>query len=355
MEYRLLVLPPQKTMRPAILSRIAELVKQGLIIIGPRPEESPSLEDYPNADKQVKKIAKAMWGNVSMACHPYGKGYVYGPDTDLKGLLAKMEIVPDFDLDGKCATSIEFIHRKTAEGDIYFISNQTKDTASFSPKFRVVGKVPEYWMPVTGETRYLCDFSCNGVSTQVPLTLQPLESAFIVFRKDGKPSSKNIVNFPEGKELQSIANNWTVQFIAEDTTVTFNTLQDWIDSSDPKIRYYSGTANYTTSFNFDGKGDDNIYLDLGNVMVMASVKLNGKEIGGIWTAPYMLNISKYLIQGKNQLEISVVNNWKNRIIGDLQLPESKRTTWLTVDPWKADSPLQSSGLLGPVRILSFPY
>lgn len=355
MEYRLLVLPPQKTMRPALLSRIAELVKQGLIIIGPSPEESPSLENYPNSDKQVKKIAKAMWGNVPTVCHRYGKGYVYGPETDLKELLAKMEIVPDFDLDGKYANSIEFIHRRTAKGDIYFISNQTEETVSFSPKFRVSGKVPEYWMPLTGDTRCLRDFTCDGVSTQVPLTLQPLESAFIVFRNDGKPSGRPMANFPEAKELQSLSNNWTVQFIATDTTVTFNTLQDWMDSSDPKIRYYSGTANYTTSFIFNGKNEDNIYLDLGNVMVMAIVKLNGKEIGGIWTAPYSLNISKYLKRGNNLLEISVVNNWKNRIIGDLLLPKNKRTTWLSVNPWKVDSPLQSSGLLGPVRILSCQY
>ena len=90
-------------------------------------------------------------------------------------------------------------------------------------------------------------------------------------------------------------------------------------------------------------------------MVMAKVTLNGHYVGGVWTYPYRMNVTDYLKKGENKLEITVVNNWQNRLIGDQSLPEDLRPTWTTINPWKADSPLQSSGLLGPVEIQAFDY
>ena len=86
-------------------------------------------------------------------------------------------------------------------------------------------------------------------------------------------------------------------------------------------------------------------------MVMAKVKLNGKYVGGVWTAPYRLPITDEIQKGKNVLEVEVVNNWVNRIIGDLNLPDNKRSTWANVITWHPDSELQQSGLLGPVRLV----
>jgi hypothetical protein len=98
-----------------------------------------------------------------------------------------------------------------------------------------------------------------------------------------------------------------------------------------------------------------VYLDLGKVMVMAKVELNGHDLGGVWTSPYRLNMTKNLKIGENNLKITVVNNWMNRLIRDKSLPENERVTWQTYSYLKADTPLQSSGLLGPVEIRSYPY
>ena len=138
--------------------------------------------------------------------------------------------------------------------------------------------------------------------------------------------------------------------------VLFETLVDWTTSSNDSIRYYSGTARYNITFTLtEENGDRSIMLDLGNLTAMAKVKVNGNYAGGVWTHPYRLDITQWVKPGQNDLEIEVVNNWMNRLIGDLNLPEDQRETWCYVNPYNAKSPLQPSGLFGPVTIQSLQY
>ena len=138
----------------------------------------------------------------------------------------------------------------------------------------------------------------------------------------------------------------------------FDTLSDWADSDDPAIRYFSGTATYTSSFDLGDIQDiepGSVYVDLGKVMVMAKVYLNGVYAGGAWAPPYRVDVSGLLREGRNELKVEVVNDWMNRLIGDQQLPPEQRMTWTPVNPWTASSELQSSGLLGPVVVGKFDY
>lgn len=112
---------------------------------------------------------------------------------------------------------------------------------------------------------------------------------------------------------------------------------------------------YTHTFDLERMPEDEVYIDLGKVMVMARVWLNGEYVGGVWTYPHRLNIKKYLRKGENELQIEVVNNWKNRLIGDFSLPKEDRRTWTNQSIWTENSPLQPSGLLGPVEIQSYKY
>jgi hypothetical protein len=129
-------------------------------------------------------------------------------------------------------------------------------------------------------------------------------------------------------------------------------LEDWSWSSDSCIRYYSGTATYVKTFNWN-KGLNNsehVWLDLGEVANIAQVKVNNVLCGTAWTSPFRIEITKALQKGENSLSVEITNTWANRLIGDQLQPEGKRITWTTAPFRLEGKPLLKAGLLGPVRI-----
>ncbi|HEY9258677.1 glycosyl hydrolase [Chitinophaga sp.] len=356
MNYRLLVLPQLETMRPELLEKIAQLVKQGATILGPAPQRSPSLQHYPAADVRVQQLATELWGNDHAQQHPYGKGQVLS-GMNMEQALNTLSLTADV---ANLPASALYAHRTTPEGEIYFITNQAATTTTLSPAFRVSGKQPEWWNAVTGEIRDLPVFTMQNENTVVPLTLAPYESGFVLFRKKATTTNISKANFPESTILQELKAPWQVRF---DTAqrgpaqpVVFDQLTDWSSHPNEQIRNYSGTAVYETTFKADViPTGSRLYLDLGNVSVMATVKLNGVALGTVWTAPYRVNVKDALKKGTNKLEIAVVNTWVNRLIGDSKLPAASRKTWSNVNPYTPESGYQSAGLLGPVRLTAVKY
>ncbi len=362
LSYKILVLPKLETMRPALLKKIAALVKQGAVILGPQPNRSPSLQGYPKADQEIKNMASELWGDVngsSVKSRDYGKGKVLS-GMDMQQALDFIKTIADYKVK---QDSTLFIHRRMAEGEIYFVSNQGSKSIKIAPEFRVTGKSPELWQAVTGTVRDLPEYTVNDQTTTVPLELAPLESAFVIFRKsvDTKGQSHpTVVNFPKVATATEITGAWSVQFETAmrgpKEPVIFDKLTDWTLRPETNLKYYSGKAIYKKDFEIGKvKGNQKVFLDLGKIMVVGKVKVNGVEVGGVWTYPYHVDITRALKQGKNTLEISVTNNWMNRIIGDMNLPESERDTWLTFNPYNKNSPLQSSGLMGPVKLETVNY
>lgn len=347
MTYRLLVLPNQQTMRPEVLADVSRLVKEGLVVIGPKPIASPSMQGWPEADREVKALADQMWAGGN-----WGKGHVYPAGTELKSVLDGMGIKPDCHVDNQ--KPFAFIHRHLPGREIYFVSNQSDQAQDLQPQFRVTGMKAEIWNPVTAERMRIDNLQDNGSLTNVSLHLEGNESAFIVF---GKETDQSLPAYdPAEKQVMlTIDTPWKVTFQegrrGPEEGCSMDTLTAWNHSQDERIRYFSGTATYTNSFKLKKNPETPVWLDLGRVMVMARVYVNEEYAGGVWTAPYRLNITNLLHKGANTLRVEVVNNWQNRLIGDQKLPEQERPTWTSVNPWHADSPLQESGLIGPVRLL----
>ena len=359
MEYSVLVLPKIETMRPELLAKLQQLVKEGVVIQGPAPLRSPSLKNYPESDYQVKAMAEEMW---QKNIHPfadkvrYGKGMIY-PTASLEQILSDLRIQPDFTASDPMLPVL-FIHLNTQEGEVYFVSNQSDKTISFDANFRAKGMQPELWNPLTSETRYLPEFKQFTGAISVPMTLAGNESSFVIFREKAQTEGKG-QNYPEATQVATIGAPWTIEFEAHrggpEKPIVTEKLFDWMESEDLKIKYFSGNAIYKTTFTIDKLPESPVYIDLGKVMVMAKVRINGQEAGGVWTAPYQVGITGLLKEGVNELEVEVVNCWRNRLVGELFLPEKERFTYHSAANINEKTPLQSSGLLGPVRIVSYPY
>lgn len=391
--YRLLVLPAVKTMTPALLQKIMELVNDGAVVIGAPPVKSPGLSGYPLCDVQVGTLAKTLWGTLQepdqQTIHPYGKGKViWGgnldkqindlyPEYDLTAqLLKSMVIEQDFAADG----TLRYTHRMTDDADIYFVANRTGATVETSATFRSTKGNPQLWDAVTGEIRPLPEYSVNGQLSSVPLKLDAYESCFIVFA--GAESSMPFThkNFAVNTIIKTFDGPWQVSFDPKwggPKSIRFDQLVDWILRPEDGIRHYSGTATYYKDFDMPvktGKMNKSIYLDLGEVNQIARVKLNGKDMGVVWTAPWRVNISNAILKKHNKLQIEVVNLWVNRLIGDANFPDdgilnerwpdwliqgkprtSHRYTFSTYNYYKKDAPLVKSGLLGPVTIQESNY
>ena len=189
------------------------------------------------------------------------------------------------------------------------------------------------------------------------MRLEPLESGFVVFRKPAAESAAKFTadaNFPRPEPIAAVDGAWQVRFEAPDGignfTLATDTLGDWSQSADERLRGFSGTATYSTTFEKPAADGGRILLDLNRVGVMAKVRVNGADAGGVWTPPYRVDVTDLLREGGNDLEIEVVNTWVNRLVGDSRLPEAERRTWTPYNPYTPESSLQESGLIGPVTL-----
>ncbi|MDP4290020.1 MAG: glycosyl hydrolase [Bacteroidota bacterium] len=430
MSYRLLVLPTENAIDPGVLRKVESLVKEGLTIISPRPIKATGLTNYPESDKEVNAIASRMWGSidgVTIKENHYGKGKViWGKDVNT--VLAEMEVKPDLEFTSTEAnTGLDYIHRTTDKMDIYFVVNRfgRKGINDFvyrylttlldryeqtECKFRITGKIPELWDPMTGQTKEILTYREENGQTIIPLSLEPEGSQFIVFKKaanaphitkiekDGKslfPNNQfNGVDKPSievaqsgGKVLSTLFEpgeytlTWSDGKIQKDSLKATNptlplsgtwdiyfdtlwggpshvradTLKSWTLFGDKGIKYYSGTAVYKKSFSVsaDNLKEAKVVLDLGNVLEMASITINGNKSAVKWNAPFQFDITNYVKPGDNRLEVEVVNLWPNRLIGDSKLPVEKRFTKTNImkfDGADSEKLLRDSGLIGPVNL-----
>ena len=386
--YQIMVLPNVETMTPELLKKISELVEQGAKVIGVPPVKSPSLVNYPACDEEVKKLSETLWGPVRNSNEwndrKCGAGMVYsGGELYTKDLypsydatikvLAGLSIGEDFRSENN---SIRFGHRKTAEQDIYFVANRTGEFQKTTCAFRAVGK-PEIWIGTSGEKREIRNYSVSEGMTTIPLEFYPHESFFITFSDKGEKAVQDtgVSNFPGYAAVKTLSGAWDVAFdprFGGPEHIQFDTLTDWTSHDIRGVKYYSGIATYKKTFSIDKLSGNALFIDLGVVNDIARVRLNGKDLGVVWCAPWRIEVSEAIKEGDNVLEIQVANRWVNRLLGDRQEPDADVrtvkfknglmggkeyktgrytfTTEQSMEAFNFTEPLPS-GLLGPVRIM----
>ena len=373
MRYRLLVLPnDQQLISLPLLRKIHALVEAGVVLLGPKPEGSPSLSDGPNATAEVGKLAADLWGSGDEAAagHAFGKGKVFSGKS-IEDVLTALNERPDFTWStpenvgsdvpyplpaGFSDQDLVFIHRTETNREIYFIATQKHHSFDVKGTFRVLGRIPRLWRPETGESEHV-SYTTDDNRITLPLHFDTNGSVFVVFQRWGAPSRTYRVRTESGTELVGVNGAWKVSFppnLGAPPEANFSVLGSWSSNPDPRIRYFSGTATYHNQVQVPNEwlqSGDRVMLSLGIVREFAEVSLNGKSIGGIqWKPPFVLDVTEALHAGSNDLSVKVTNLWPNRMIGDLQPGTKKKYTWTDFRPFKADSPLLDSGLIGPVTL-----
>ena len=389
MTYRVLVLPPTSQMTQEVLAKLHELVQAGATIAGPRPASSPGLG---RGTMDYRALTADLWGDmdgVTDTQHAFGKGIMYwglAPDE----ILHRLQVPEDFKSSQGIETAPAWVHRHTAHADIYFVVNQADAPQHFDARFRVTAKQAEIWRPMTGEVTgadssngevAVPDRSGNrepgmepaayveqGGFTTVPLDLAERESVFVVFRNPANAPAPSTQAVPHDTEttLATIQGPWTLSFPPNwgaPASVQLPKLTSWTESSDPGVKYFSGTATYSKQVTAPRawfQSGRRIYVDLGKVRDIAEVEVNGKAAGMVWAPPYRVDVTNELKPGANQIEIKVTNEWTNRIAGDRLAPPDKR-----VMPESGVAPPRGgtffgprepaeSGLIGNVTLISEP-
>ncbi|WP_217604939.1 glycosyl hydrolase [Chitinophaga sp. GbtcB8] len=322
--------PDAKMLSPEVATRLQELVKAGATILTEEhADHAPGLSGFPASDDTVRRIMQTL----------------------------KLKTWQEWRLERDVVTQpgVVWTHRQLPDADIYFISNQLDTSRILDVSLRIAGKVPELWDPVTGDIQTAKEWAVEKGRTLLPLQLGPSGSIFIVLRKSTTQKEQHTgQNWTQPKTLQTLTGGWQAAFGKRaggpEQSITFSQLQDWSKHTDSTIRYYSGTAAYTKTFDWKA-ATGRIWLDVGRVANIAEVTLNGIPCGVAWTAPYRVDITKALRAGSNELKIEVSNTWANRLIGDHNLPEAQRFTRTTAPYRLEGSPLLEAGLLGPVTIV----
>jgi (4-O-methyl)-D-glucuronate---lignin esterase len=340
--YRMLVLD-QSTQRMTVptLRKIRDLVRAGAVVVGTKPTETPSLADDP---AEFKRLADAVWSDNA------GAGKVF---ATVDAALSSLRLAPDVEFHGD--TSIAFVHRKLADGEVYFVANLGDRDASSEMTFRVTGKAPELWRADDGTIAPASYRSLAG-GTAVTLAMPPHEAVFVVFRSPARAASRRIAE-PVVTTLATIAGPWSLTFPRDrgaPESITLPNLASWTENADIGVKYFSGTATYSNTIEAPSDWTTNgsrVLLDLGSVKNVAEVRINGRTIGIAWKPPFRLDATDALKPGANTVEIRVTNLWPNRLIGDKQPGATRKYAFAVSDPYTANSPLLPSGLLGPVQIL----
>jgi hypothetical protein len=353
MSYRMLGLDPySRHMSLPVLRAIHKLVEDGAVVAGPKPNDDPSLADD---QSEFRKLNNELFGDGT-GVRKVGKGTVYA-GQDIGDVFKALHVAPDFDyIRPESDARLLFVHRKLADGDLYFVDNRNDRSEAVDATFRVTGKAPELWHAETGKTEP-ASFRIADGRTTVPLRLEPWGAVFVVFRKAATETARTLPVTTE-TEVAAVNGPWKVDFQPDrgaPPSITLDKLSSWTENQNAGVKYFSGSGTYTKTVdakaNWFTKGA-HLWIDLGDVKNLAEVTVNGKPLGIVWHAPYRVDASSAMRPGANEVSVKVTNAWVNRLIGDQQQDATVKYTFTTEKPYKASSPLLPSGLLGPVRFYS---
>ena len=411
--FPILTLPKSTTMEFTTLQRIAELVKDGAVVYGPKPTEMMSVMEIKNKTAAFNQLADALWGESGE--NKYGKGKVI-TGKPIDEVLKQLNVIPDLSSNSNDPKEIMFIHKRLGDTDVYYVFNQQNKSLNREIIFRSTGKIPEIWNPENGSVSKPVVYLVEKNQIRIPVTFKAQESKIFVFKK-GVPTHFIQNVSLAGKEIfpqqqladttfaipQAVLKKGRFAFttsLTGDYSYTTNgnkivkvhlvqpetieiknikarieffplsnemiqpleitQLKSLTEFDDPAIKYFAGKVKYTIGFKAPesfASASDSLVFNLGKMDATAEVRLNGKLLAYAWMPNTSLVISG-MLKVENKLEITVATVCRNRFIGDLIQFGSVKSLW-TTSPietiLKKDMPLKPSGLMGPLKIIRYVH
>jgi len=439
--YRFLILPKTTAVPVGTMEFLRQFVLGGGVVIAldELPSSSVGLKDATQHDTRVKEIVTELFGPDGKGKNHPGGGRTYfiasykiprydtsrrpfyqvpepyqptpaltAPQRALLEVLRE-HLAPDFELAGNLQSNgLTFLHRRLGADDIYFVTNLQLEPSEIAVTFRVAGKIPERWDPMSGEIAPVLVYRTVAAGAEIPIRLSARASMCILFRAGEPQPHLTETNLEEVRLLteqgvegiashngeahatvvkggQSKTARVVVSGLLEPLVVSgtwrmtiegyrFEKLQEEVSqlkswTEDPRTEHFSGTGRYEIDFQVP-RGYVNTrleaMLELGRVGNVAEVNLNGQPVGVAWMQPYQLNVTEAIRAGTNHLEVLVTNTLINYVSGLAKLPEvpeeliphyGKTANIYTLgtksweDHEKNFHPLPPSGLMGPVRIV----
>jgi hypothetical protein len=372
--YRVIALPAAWMADLPLLKKLSELRASGVPVVGPPPLMPAGRGDLANAMEEWKQF-----------CDEQRRAPQAG---GLPSVLARLGLAPDFRCEPATAP-IDYIHRASGSEDIYFVRNSSDQPVRCAGVFRVSGRLPEAWDPVTGKRHTVSKYNIKDGVTRIEMELPPHGSMFVLFQAgtNKAPPAPAPGGAPAARPPLVFEEAWYVSFrppAGQTFTRRFESLQPWNESDDLEVRYFSGIATYRKTIPVPRsalKPDTRAYLDLGRVCDLAGVEVNGKSAGIVWTPPLRVEVTRLLRAGDNEFVVKVANRWINRLVGDESLPidvkykmdgslftrgviaefpawyfdreqstTRERRSFTTWRHYRPGDQLVPSGLIGPVRL-----
>ncbi len=373
-EYHLMVMGQKAgKVTPELAEQIAELVEAGAPLLGNPFTGATGLAGQPQADERVRAAARRIW--------EAGHKHVFISESPAF-ILKRMGVLPGFELAGSTESRVFQINREVAGETLYFMVNAEDKPIQFTARFRAQAPVAEIWDPVTGGRICAAGRKLEDGRTELDIKLAERGSAFVVFLHE--PTVKPQVETSGFRLVKTLAGPWNVSFPENSgapAVIQLSELTDLATHSDEGVRFFSGVATYVTEFKWEGDAV-NAFFEFDQIEVIAEVELNGEKLGGLWYPPYRIACGQALRKGTNRLTVSVANNWVNRMIGDGHLPDdaryekdrfprdpgynlvewpgwflekrprpTNRISFPVYKYWTRNDVLQSSGIIGGIRLL----
>ena len=366
-KYKIVILPNVERIPIETYRKFEEFARGGGVLIATRrtPGAWPGFLATAENHNQITELSKKLFEGQGAPGH-----FVANEKTDLGTTMKRLQ-TPDVSL-SPVSSDIGFIHRATADAEIYFLANTGNTRRQVEATFRVKGMMAELWNPFDGSVRSAAVRTMTRTSTTINLDLEPYGSRVIVFSRVFSQPATGQTRTGTTIDLSS---NWRVSFAGGQQSHLIDSLRSWTE--DQATRYFSGVATYEKEITVPPamfqKGL-RVRLDFGDgqpiapqpmrngmrtwfdapVRDAAVIFVNDRRVGSVWCPPYSLDVTQFLRAGDNKIRILVANTAMNYMAGhslpDYRLLNLRYGERFQPQDMDKVQPI-ASGLLGPIFLI----